>query len=68
VEVVVEFALVQSCGCSVAVGSNLTGHFEVGLGVDALVDLSKCSFVQFADDLVVLANFLGNLRHAGSIK
>ena len=43
-------------------------YFEVCLGVDSLIDLSKSPFVEFADDLVVLANFLGNLRHAGSIK
>ena len=67
-EVVVEFALIHELRMFGGCGFKLDCHFEVCLGVDSLIDLSKSPFVEFADDLVVLANFLGNLRHAGSIK
>jgi len=44
------------------------GNFEVGLGVDALIDLSEGSLIKFFDNFVVLANLLRNLRHLISIK
>ena len=37
------------------------GNFEVGLGVDPLVDLSEGSLIKFLDNFVVLANLLRNL-------
>lgn len=44
-EVVVEFALVQQLRVFGGCGFELDGHFEVGLGVDALEDLSECTLV-----------------------
>ena len=40
------------------------GHLKVGLDVDPLIDLSEGTLVDLADDFVVLAYFLGHLRHA----
>ena len=38
-------------------------NFEIGLDVNSLVDLSECSFIDFSNNFVVFANFLGHLRH-----
>jgi hypothetical protein len=47
-------------------GFKFDGDLEVGLGVDALVDLAERTLVELPDDFVVLADFLGNLGHAES--
>ena len=58
VEVVVKFAFVDELGVVGVDWLNFDSDLEVGLGVDGLVDLSEGAFVDFSDDLEVLAYFL----------
>ena len=67
VEVVVEFAFVDELGVVGICGLDLNCDFEVGFGVDGLVDLSEGSLINFADDLEVLADFLKHLGHSLSL-
>ena len=62
-EIVVEFALVHELWVFSVGGFELDGNLQVGLGIDALEDLSKCSLIQFSDNLVISPYFLRNLRH-----
>jgi len=68
VKVIVEFALIHQLRVFSGALLEFDGNFEVGLGVDPLVDLSEGSLIKFLDNFVVLANLLRNLRHLISIK
>ena len=63
VEVVIELAFIHKLRVFGVAGFEFDGHFEVGFGVDALVDLSEGSLIDFAYDFVVFANFFWYLRH-----
>jgi len=63
VEVIVEFALIHQLRVLSVALLEFDGNFEVGLGVDPLVDLSEGSLIKFLDNFVVLANLLRNLWH-----
>ena len=63
VEVVVEFAFVEKLRVLAVYGLEFDGHFQVGLDVDSLVDFSEGALVDFTQNFVVFANFLGHLRH-----
>ena len=67
-KVIVEFALIHQLRVLSIALLEFDGNFEVGLGVDPLVDLSEGSLIKFLDNFVVLANLLRNLRHLISIK
>ena len=67
-EVVVQFALIHQLRVLSIALLEFDGNFEVGLGVDALIDLSKGSLIKFFDNFVVLTNLFRNLRHLISIK
>jgi hypothetical protein len=67
VKVVVEFALVHKLRMFCVGWLEFDGNFEIGLGVDALVDLSEGSLIELADDFVILADLFRNLRHSFSI-
>ena len=41
----------------------LDGDLEIGFRVETLVYLPECSLIKFADDFVVLADFLWDLGH-----
>ena len=66
-EVVVEFALVKQLGMFSFFRLKLDGYLKVGLGVDALENLSEGALIELADDFVVLAYLLRDLRHAVDI-
>jgi hypothetical protein len=53
VEVVVEFALIKELRMFSVDGFKLDSNLKVGLGVDALVDLSEGSFSNFPDNLEI---------------
>ena len=42
----------------------LDGYLKIGLGVDALENLSEGALIKLADDLVILAYLLRNLWHS----
>ena len=63
-EVIVEFTLIHELWMFGAGGFKFDGDFEIGFGVDALVNLSEGSLVKLTDDLVVFADLLRNLRHS----
>jgi len=63
VKVIVEFALIHQLRVFSGALLEFDGNFEVGLGVDPLVDLSEGSLIKFLDNFVVLANLLRNLWH-----
>ena len=44
-------------------GLEFDGDFQIGFGVDALVDLAEGSFVDLPEDLVVFSYLFGDLRH-----
>lgn len=62
-KVVVEFALVNQLRVVRADGLDFDCHFEVGLGVDGLVDLAKSALVNLSDDFEVFSHLLKHLRH-----
>ena len=62
-KVIVEFALIHQLRVFSGALLEFDGNFEVGLGVDPLVDLSEGSLIKFLDNFVVLANLLRNLWH-----
>ncbi len=62
-KVVVEFTLVNKLRVFGIYGLNFHCNFEIGLGIDGLVDLSEGSFINLANDFEVLANLLQHLRH-----
>ena len=39
-------------------------NFEVGSGVDGLIDFSESPLIDFANNFEVLADFLQHLRHS----
>ena len=63
VEVVIELALVDELGILGADWFEFDCDLKVGFGVDALVDLSECSLVDFPYDFVIFPNLLNHLRH-----
>lgn len=66
-QVIIKFALVNELGMVRVDGLDFDGDFEVGLGVDGLINLSESPFVNLSDDLEVLSHFLKHLRHSGSL-
>ncbi len=62
-EVVVEFALIDQLGVFGVHRLYLHSHLQVGLGVDGLVDLSECTFVDLPNHFEVLPYLLQHLRH-----
>lgn len=66
-EVVVEFAFINKLGVIRVGGFDFDGDFEVGFGVDSLVDFPEGSLIDFSDDFEVLAHFLKHLRHSHSV-
>ena len=62
-EVIVQLTLIHQLGVFGVADLKLDGNFEVGLGVDALVDLAEGSLIEFLDNFVVLAYFFRYLRH-----
>ncbi len=67
VEVVVEFAFVNQLRVVSSGRFNFYCNFQVGLGVDGLVDLSESSLVDLPDDLEVFSHLLKHLRHSHSV-
>ncbi len=66
-EVIVEFAFVNQLRMVSSSGFNFDCNFQVGLGIDGLVDLSESSFVDLSDDLEVFSHLLKHLRHSHSV-
>lgn len=62
-EVVVEFALVDELRVIGVDWLDFYGNFEVGLGIDGLVDFSKGALIDLANDFEVLADLLKHLWH-----
>lgn len=67
-QVVVEFAFVDQLGVIWIYGLDFYSHFQVGFGIDRLVDLAECAFVNFFGDFEVFANFFNHLWHVASTK
>lgn len=67
VQVVVEFALVDELWVIGVCGFDFDGDFEVGFGVDGLVNLAEGSFIDLSDDLEVFTNLFKHLGHLDSV-
>ena len=63
-EVIVQFAFVEELRMISVGGLKFDGYLEICLGIDALIDLSECAFIELADDFVVFADLFGYLGHA----
>lgn len=57
-EVVVQLAFVDKLRMIGVGGLDFDSHFEIGFGVDGLVDLPESTLVDFADNFEVLAYLL----------
>ena len=67
VEVVVELALVDQLWVIGVCGFDFDGDFQVGFGVDGLVNLPEGSFIDLSDDLEVLTHLFKHLGHLDSV-
>ncbi len=67
VQVVVEFALVNKLWVIGVCRLDFHSHFQVGLGVNGLVNLAKGALIDLSDDLEVLAYLLKHLGHWDSV-
>jgi hypothetical protein len=67
VQVVVQFALVNQLGMVRVCRLDFHRHFQVCLGVNGLVNLSKGTFIDLPDDLEVFAYLLKHLGHWDSV-
>ena len=63
VEIVVKFALIDELGMISVDRLNFDSHFEVGSGIDGLIDFPEGAFINFFNYFKVLANFLKHLWH-----
>lgn len=57
-QIVVEFAFVDQLWMFGVGRFYFNRNFEVSFGVDGLVDLAKCTLVNFSDDFEILPHLL----------
>lgn len=62
-QVIVELAFIDELWMVGIDRLDFDGDFEVGFGVDGLVDLTEGSFIDLSDDLEVFSNFFQHLWH-----
>ena len=66
-EVIVQLTLVEELWMLSGSILEFNSDFEVGLGIDALIDLPESPFSYFFDYLKILANFLREVGHVINI-